>query len=87
MLDPSLTDEEQKKILADPKGMEKLVMKELLGQPSLQLQYAYDDIKEKHEGIKKLESVCGNITAFFFLQAFTFLSFFVDIVKSVLQVF
>jgi len=38
--------------------MEKLVMKELLGQPSLQLQYAYDDIKEKHEGIKKLESVC-----------------------------
>lgn len=31
LLDPNISEEEQKRILADPKGMEKLVMKELLG--------------------------------------------------------
>ncbi|EAR88613.2 SNARE domain protein (macronuclear) [Tetrahymena thermophila SB210] len=61
ILNPNLTEEEQKKILQDPKGMENFVMKELLGQPSLQLQYALEDAKEKSLGIRKLEQSCQQI--------------------------
>ncbi|EGR32897.1 snare domain protein [Ichthyophthirius multifiliis] len=55
ILNPNITETEQRQILEDPQGMDKLMMKQMMGQSSVQLQYAYQDIKEKYEGIKKLE--------------------------------
>ncbi|CAD8201141.1 unnamed protein product [Paramecium pentaurelia] len=55
ILEPNLTEKQKTDIISDPQGLEKMVLKETLGQPSLQLVYRVQDIQDKFQDIQKLE--------------------------------